>query len=128
MGSMDIELVVPDCPHQSAAEAFLRTAIADVGLPAGYRVLTITDADDAALHGFAGSRALGADGLDLFPGKGQSTGLTCASTAADPEWAGVPTFPLSGRRETRRRPGAHPLRSAEPPPPRALARGRDDDA
>ena len=70
MGSMDIELlVVPDCPHQSAAEALLRTAIADVGLPAGFRVLTTTDADDAALHGFAGSRTFRADGLDLFPEK-----------------------------------------------------------
>ena len=90
MGSMDIELVVPDCPHQSAAEALLRTAISDVGLPAGYRVLTITDADDAALHGFAGSRTFGADGLDLFPGKGQSTGSTCRIYRSGSRVGGLP--------------------------------------
>ena len=70
MGSMDIGLLVaPDYPHQSVAEALLRIAIADVGLPAGFRVLTITDAVDAALHGFAGSRTFRAAGWDLFPGK-----------------------------------------------------------
>ena len=39
IGSMDIELVVPDCSlrRRSAAEALLPTAISDVGLPAGYR-------------------------------------------------------------------------------------------
>ena len=44
MSAMDIELVVvPDCPHQSAAEDLLRTALADVGLPTGFQVVIITD-------------------------------------------------------------------------------------
>ena len=52
---MEIELlVVPDCPHRKAAEELLRTALADVGLPSDFRVLTVSDAGDAARHGFAG--------------------------------------------------------------------------
>ncbi|MFL6046207.1 MAG: hypothetical protein ACJ72M_13940 [Propionibacteriaceae bacterium] len=73
---MEIELlVVPDCPHQEAAEDLLRTALADVGLPSSYRVLTVSDAKDAARHGFAPTfRAAGAD---LFPGAYLPAGLNC---------------------------------------------------
>ena len=42
--------MVPDCPHQDAAEDLLRTALADVGLPSSFRVLTVGDANDAARH------------------------------------------------------------------------------
>ena len=46
---MEIELLaVPDCAHQEAAEDLLRTALADVGLPSSFRVLTVGDAKDAA--------------------------------------------------------------------------------
>jgi hypothetical protein len=46
---MEIELlVVSDCAHQEAAEDLLRTALADVGLPTSFRVLTVGDAKDAA--------------------------------------------------------------------------------
>jgi len=67
---MEIELlVVPDCPHQEAAEDLLRTALADVGLPSSYRVLTVSDAKDAARHGFAHP--------SVPPERTWSLGLTC---------------------------------------------------
>lgn len=63
-GWMEIELlVVPDCPHRKAAEDLLRTALADVGLPSEFRVLTVSDAGDAARYGFAGSPTFRAAGL-----------------------------------------------------------------
>ena len=49
---MEIELLVlPDCPHRKAAEDLLRTALADVGLPSDFRVLTVSDSGDAARQG-----------------------------------------------------------------------------
>ena len=40
--------MVPDSPHWKAVEDLLRTALADVGLPSSFRVLTVGDAKDAA--------------------------------------------------------------------------------
>ena len=75
MAGMDVELqVVPDCPHQPAAERLLRAALRDVGLPADFRVVIISE----EAHGdFAGSPTFLADGVDLFPVAGRSTGLSC---------------------------------------------------
>ena len=65
MKAIEIELlVIRDCPHQAAAEDLSRTALLDIGLPADFQVVTITDEAD---RDFAGSPAFCADGADLFP-------------------------------------------------------------
>ena len=88
---MEIELlVVPDCPHRKAAEDLLRTALADVGLPSDIRVLTVTDAEDAARHGFAGSPTFRAAGADLFPAAYQPAGLNCRIYRTGPTLGGLP--------------------------------------
>ncbi len=75
MGGIDVDLlVVPDCAHQVAAEDLLRTALVDVGLPADFQVVTITDEAEA---GFAGSPTFRANGADLFPALGNPAGLSC---------------------------------------------------
>ena len=91
-------LVTPDCPHQTAAEDLLRTALTDVGLPTQLRVLTVTDADDAARHGFAGSPTFRAGDADLFPTARQPAGLNAASTGPVPRQADSPTCRICGRR------------------------------
>lgn len=94
MGSMEIELlVVPGCPHQVAAKDLLRTALADIGLPAGVRVVTVTDADEAAQSGFAGSPTFRAAGADLFPGVGRSAGLSCRLYRSGSTLGGLPDLP-----------------------------------
>ena len=86
-------LVTPDCPHREAAEDLLRTALADVGLPTHLRVLTVTDADDAARHGFAGSPTFRAGGADLFPAAGQPAGLNCRIYRTGSTASGLPDLP-----------------------------------
>ena len=65
---MGIELlVVPDCPRQAAAVDLLDVALAGVGLPAAFSVVTVADVDDATRRRFIGSPTFQADGMDLFP-------------------------------------------------------------
>lgn len=91
---MDIELlVVPGCPHQAAAVDLLGVALADVGLPAGFAVVTVTDAEGATRRGFAGSPTFRADGTDLFPETGQAAGLTCRLYRSGRTWSGLPELP-----------------------------------
>ncbi|GAA3717152.1 hypothetical protein GCM10022204_41310 [Microlunatus aurantiacus] len=91
---MEIDLLVtPDCPHREAAEDLLRTALADVGLPAHLRVLTVTDADDAARYGFAGSPTFRADGADLFPAAREPAGLNCRIYPTGSTRGGLPDLP-----------------------------------
>ena len=91
MGGWRFELlVVPDCPHRKAAEELLRTALADVGLPSDFRVLTVSDAGDAARHGFAGSPTFRAAGADLFPGAHQRAGLNCRIYRTEATLGGLP--------------------------------------
>ncbi len=115
---MEIELlVVPDCPHRKAAEALLRTALVDEGLPSDFRLLTVTDAGDAARHGFAGSPTFRAAGADLFPAAHQPAGLNCRIYRTGPTLGGLPD--LRDVRQALKRaadagplivdgPGAHP--------------------
>jgi hypothetical protein len=115
---VEIELlVVPDCPHREAAEGLLRTALADVGFPSDFRVLTVTDAGGAAWHGFAGSPTFRAAGTDLFPGAHQPAGLNCRIYRTGPTLGGLPDL-RDLRQALKRaadsgplivdRPGAHP--------------------
>jgi hypothetical protein len=53
MGGIDVDLlVVPACAHQVAAEDLLRAALVDVGLPADFQVVTITDEAEAGFAGY----------------------------------------------------------------------------
>jgi|SRR5215216_5559871 hypothetical protein len=88
---MEIELlVVPDCLHRKAAEDLLRTALADVGLPSNFRVRTVTNARDAARHGFRGSPTFRVGGADLFPAAHQPAGLNCRIYRAGAALGGLP--------------------------------------
>ena len=95
MGGMDVELlVVPDCPHQVAAEDLLRTALVDVGLPADFQVVTITHEAQA---GFAGSPTFRAHGADLFPTLGNPAGLSCRIYRSGSGASGLPDLPALRR-------------------------------
>ena len=95
---MEIELlVVPDCSHGKAAEDLLRTALADVGLPSDFRVLTVTDAEDAARHGFAGLPTFRAAGADLSLRLISPRDRTVASTEPGPRRADFPTCGICGK-------------------------------
>ena len=95
MGGMDVELlVVPDCPHQVAAEDLLRTALVDVGLPADFHVVTISDEAEA---GFAGSPTFRANGADLFPTFGNPAGLSCRIYRSGSGPSGLPDLPALRR-------------------------------
>jgi DinB superfamily len=91
-------LVTADCPHREAAETLLRTALADVGLPAQLRVLTVTDGDDAARQGYRGSPTFRANGADLFPRQGSRSDSTAASTGPGPRRADFLTCQIWRRR------------------------------
>ena len=86
-------LVTPDCPHREAAEDLLRTALADVGLPPEVRLVTVTGADDADRHRFAGSPTFRAAGADLFPAARQPAGLTCRLYRTGSTSSGLPDLP-----------------------------------
>ncbi len=89
MAGMDVELlVVPGCPNQSAAEELLRIALSDTGLPTDFRVVTITAAETSG--DFAGSPTFCADGVDLFPVVGKSTGLSCRLYRSGSVLSGLP--------------------------------------
>jgi hypothetical protein len=83
-------LVTSDCPHREAAEHLLRTALAEVGLPTKLRVLTVTEADDVALQGFAGSPTFRANKADLFPPARQPAGLSCRIYRTGSTSSGLP--------------------------------------
>lgn len=89
MAGMNIELlVVPTCPHHAAAEDLLRTALADIGLPADFQLITVTD--DQAEPRFAGSPTFRVDGADLFPAGGQTAGLSCRLYRSTSGLSGLP--------------------------------------
>ena len=91
MGYMETELpVVPDCPRQAAAVDLLGVALADVGLPAAFTVVTV---DDTTRRGFIGSPTFQADGTDLFPQTGQPAGLRCRLYRTGRTSSGLPELP-----------------------------------
>ena len=95
MGGMDVELLlVPDCPHQVAAEDLLRTALVDVGLPADFQVVAVTDEAEAE---FAGSPTFRANGADLFPTLGNPAGLSCRIYRSGSGPSGLPDLPALRR-------------------------------
>jgi hypothetical protein len=89
--AVNIELlVVTDCPHRAVAEHLLRTALVDVGLPADFSVVTVTD---TSRRDFSGSPTFCADGLDLFPAVAKASGLTCRIYRSGSGLSGLPDLP-----------------------------------
>lgn len=76
---VDVELiVVPDCPHASAAKELLRTALAAAGLPApDVRVTVIASQREAEERGFVGSPTVLINGIDPFAEPGRPPALAC---------------------------------------------------
>ncbi len=79
MKSVRVELlVVPGCPHESAAAAVLSAALQDIGLGTlGYTVTVIDSAHDAEQCHFVGSPTICVDGADIFPEPDRPAALAC---------------------------------------------------
>lgn len=76
---MRIELlVVPGCPHESAAAGVLTQAMADIGLGSvGFAVTVIDSQRAAARRQFIGSPTICVDGADVFPEPGRPASFAC---------------------------------------------------
>ena len=71
-------LVVPDCPHQQAAEALVYTALADVGLSqVAIATSVISTEVEASRRGFIGSPTVLIDGNGPFAHAGQPASVAC---------------------------------------------------
>lgn len=69
-------VVIPGCPHESAAKQLLRTALTDIGL-GHVPVLVRVIASERAPGEFAGSPTFAVDGRDLFPPQHPAGALAC---------------------------------------------------
>lgn len=89
---LDVELlVVPDCPHQSAAAQLIHTALVDVGVPTTQvRTTVISTAGDAERRGFTGSPTFLLNGIDPFAEPGRLIGLSCRRYRSATGFSGVP--------------------------------------
>jgi hypothetical protein len=71
-------LVIPDCPHRAAAEAFVRSALDDLGLRSvPVRVTVVETQEDAERLRLAGSPTILVDGWDPFAPPGAEPTLAC---------------------------------------------------
>jgi hypothetical protein len=88
---MDVELlVVPDCPHETAAVQLLRTALLDLGLLNRFRITVITGGGQAEQRGFTGSPTFLIAGIDPFAEPGRPTGVSCRIYRHGDGFKGVP--------------------------------------
>jgi glutaredoxin len=76
---MKIEIVVvPDCPHETAAADRLRQALDDAGLrEVRFTTRVVTDQNEAERSGFTGSPTILINGRDPFAEPGRPPGLAC---------------------------------------------------
>jgi hypothetical protein len=76
---LDVELLlVPDCPHASAAQALLRSALDATGLvTTPIRISVIDSEGEAADRGFLGSPTIRINGIDPFAEPGRPIGMAC---------------------------------------------------
>ena len=89
---MDIELlVVPDCPHATAAIAVAEEAAKQAGVGDGLVTITLINSDnEARARGFVGSPSFLINGMDPFAAPGAPTGLTCRVCSTKDGLSGVP--------------------------------------
>lgn len=85
-------LSVPDCPNRDLADARLRQALAQAGLP-GVVVehRQVTTQDQAVAEQFHGSPTIQLDGEDLFAAPGIQVSLSCRLYVTEHGVAGAPT-------------------------------------
>lgn len=78
-GGMRLEIVViPDCPHESAAVDLLRTALDDIGLSRLHPVVRVIPHPAAAAdERYDGSPTFAAEGQDLFPLPNSPAAFAC---------------------------------------------------
>jgi len=77
---MKIELlIVPDCPHESAAAALISTAVADTGVKVTVSETVIATDEEARQRGFTGSPTILLNGSDPFAKSGAPVALSCRS-------------------------------------------------
>ena len=90
---MQIELlVVPNCPHETAAADLIATAVADTGVRATVTRTVIADEDAARERGFNGSPTILLDGSDPFATPNAAVGVTMQAlphTGRAPRGAGA---------------------------------------
>lgn len=70
-------LVVPDCPHATAAEVLFHAVLSDAELPVAVDGVVIADQLSAARRGFVGSPSFFVDGHDLFPATEAPAAVAC---------------------------------------------------
>jgi hypothetical protein len=84
-------LVVPDCPHETAARDVLREAARLAGIDDLQVTVTVIDTDEQARRrGFVGSPTLLVNGVDPFAVSGAPTGVTCRVYVGVDGPSGVP--------------------------------------
>lgn len=95
---MKIELlVVPNCPHETAAAELITTAVADTGVRATVTRTIITSDEAAIRRGFIGSPTILLNGVDPFAPADAPVALACRLYSTPDGLDGVP-----GLRDLRR--------------------------
>jgi hypothetical protein len=96
---MEIELlVVPDCPHEAAADIRAKkfrqitTAVAETGVQATVTHTVITSQDQARRRGFAGSPTILVNGSDPFEDPAAPAAMACRLYPTPEGLRGVPAL------------------------------------
>jgi hypothetical protein len=85
-------LVVPDCPHQVAAEGLVRQALADTGVRSSVSTSVLHTDREAHRRGIAGSPTFLIDGRDPFAPPSDGGGLACRLYPTPEGLAGIPAL------------------------------------
>jgi hypothetical protein len=85
-------LVIPGCPHVSAALAAITTAIHQSGSEAEVAEIVVRSESEALALGFLGSPTVRVDGLDVEDGAAERVepALSCRVYAVDGRFVGAP--------------------------------------
>src|SRR3954470_12848526 len=90
---MQIELLlVPDCPHATAAADLVATAVKDTGVTATITQVTLVSEEQARDRGFTGSPTILLDGWDPFASPEPFVRLACRLYATPDGLRGVPAL------------------------------------
>ena len=88
-------LVVPDCPHAAPAAVMVTRLLGELNPSAtNVRTTVVTDAQQAAALGFAGSPTVLVNGVDPFAGSTDQVGLGCRLYRTPAGLSGLPDADL----------------------------------
>jgi hypothetical protein len=92
MKHLDVELlIVPNCPHASAAQELIRSALAAAGLPGTpIRISVIESEREAEKRGFVGSPTIRINGVDPFAEPGRPAAVACRIYPGPAGTSGLP--------------------------------------